>query len=161
MKSKKVLYPLLAAAALTLAALACGGGSNTGQAVGTSAPQATQPAPTQAIFKQGDVIQFKDHTITLNSATLQGGLLQASFTIVNTGSSDLNVSSMVSFYAKDNDGTKLDQDLFNCGSGLDGKVIAGDKLKGNICWKATNLPIKIYYEPELFGTGATVWEITK
>jgi hypothetical protein len=67
----------------------------------------------------------------------------------------------MSFTAKDSGGTKLDQDIFNCGSSVDGKVLPSDKVTGDICWTATTLPIKIYYEPDLFGTGATVWEITK
>jgi hypothetical protein len=158
MKDKRLWYILLVVSALVLAALACGG-SNTGQAVGTSVLKATAVPPTQAIYKAGDVIQFKDHTITLNSTTLQGGILQANFTIINTGSADLNVSSIMSFSAKDSEGTKLEEDIFNCGSALGGKVLPGDKLKGDICWKATTLPVKIYYEPELFGTGATVWEV--
>jgi len=158
MKDKRLWYILLVVSALVLSALACGG-SNTGQVVATSMPQATSIPPTQAIYKAGDVIQFKDHTITLNNTIFRGGILQANFTIVNMGSADLNISSILSFSAKDNEGTKLEQELFNCGSALGGKVLPGDKLKGDICWKATILPVKIYYEPELFGTGATVWEI--
>jgi hypothetical protein len=69
---------------------------------------------------------------------------------------------MLSFTAKDSEGTKLEQEIFDCGSGLDGKVLPGDKLKGNICWSgATTNTVKIYYEAELFSSGAVVWEVTK
>jgi hypothetical protein len=97
----------------------------------------------------------------LNSAQNQGGILKANFTIVNKGSSDLNVSSLLSFDSKDNDGTKLESAMFDCGSSsLDGKILAGDKLKGDICWKSTSLaPFKIYYTAKLFGSGAVVWEV--
>jgi hypothetical protein len=97
----------------------------------------------------------------LNSAEFQGDILQANFTVENNGS-DLNVSSLLSFSAKDNEGSKLDQSISSCSPGPDGKILPGDKLKGNICWsRATKTPINIYYEAELFSSGAVVWEITK
>jgi hypothetical protein len=56
----------------------------------------------------------------------------------------------------------LEQAIFNCNPGLDGKVLPGDLLRGNICWTgATSDMIKIYYEASLFGEGAVVWEITR
>ena len=125
-----------------------------------------QPAPTSApasvqIYKIGDIVQVGNVTVVLNSANLQGGKLSANFTIENKGSKDLAVSSLLSFSAKDSEGTKLDQDIIDCGTGsLDGKVLPGDKLKGNICYggvKTSNA--KIYYEAELFSSGAVVWQV--
>jgi hypothetical protein len=117
------------------------------------------------VYSIGDVIQVQDHTIVLNSAEFQGDVLKANFTIVNNGSEELNVSSMLSFYAKDSEGTRLEQAIFDCGSSLDGKVLPGDRLRGDICWSSANKDtldtVRIYYEAELFGSGAVVWEVSK
>ena len=51
------------------------------------------------VFRVGDVIQIQDSTIILNSVEFQGNVIKANFTIENQGSSDLEVSSMLSFYA--------------------------------------------------------------
>jgi hypothetical protein len=160
MKSK-LLYPLIAFVILVALTLACGE-SNTGEKVGEQGESPTSPPPTVAVYTVGDVIKVGDHTIVLNSAEFEGNMLKANFTIENKGAEEINVSSMLSFYAKDSEGTKLEQEIFDCGTSFDGKVLPGDKLKGDICWSgAATDSIKIYYEAELFGSGAVVWEVTK
>ena len=165
MKTKIMLYPFLALIVLALASLACGS-SNTGTKVETSksTTQSATTAPAKVdVYKAGDVVQVKDQTIVLNKAEVQGGMLKANFTIENKGSQDLNVSSMLSFSAKDSEGSKLEQAIMDCGSSsLDGKVLPADKLKGDICWKAsTGDTFKIYYQASLLGSGAVVWEVKK
>ena len=163
--NRKWLPILIPAAVLLIASLACGT-SNTGEKVG-STPSASQPAATQApakaqTYKVGDMVKVQDHTIVLNSAKVDGGALVANFSIDNPGSKEIAVSSVISFEAKDSEGTKLEQDIMNCPSGgLDGKVLAGDKLKGNICWKAAAgaKGIRIYYTASLLGSGAVVWAL--
>lgn len=146
---------------LALAALACGS-SQGGTKVEEKGTSPTATAVTVQTYKIGDVIQVKDHTITLNSVDFSGNVLKANFTVENKGSSDLAVSSAMSFNAKDTEGTKLEQEIFECSPLLDGKVLPGDKSKGNICWKgAVNGPFRIYYEASLFGSGAVVWEVSK
>ncbi len=160
MKAEK-MYPLLATVVLVAASLACGS-SNTGQKVGESGTSPTSAPPTVEVYQAGDIIQVGEHTIVLNSAEFQGNVLKANFTIENKGSSDLTISSMLNFEAKDSEGTKLEQEIFDCGPGLDGKILPGDKLKGDICWSgAVTDVIKIYYTAELFGSGAIVWEVKK
>jgi hypothetical protein len=112
-------------------------------------------------YAVGDIVELNDQKITLNSASIVGNLLKANFTIENTGAEDLAVSSMLSFYAKTNDGTKLEQNLFDCGSAqVDGKILPADKVKGDICWDTGGVaPIKIYYEASMLGSGAVVWEV--
>ncbi len=70
---------------------------------------------------------------------------------------------MLSFEAKGSDGTKLEQDMFNCGSSsFNGKILQGDKLRGDICWtEVATDTVKIYYTANVFGSGATVWEVTR
>jgi len=120
----------------------------------------TEEAPTKDVFEVGDLIEVKEHSIRLNSVEYQGDMLIANFSIENKGDSDLNVSSMMSFSAKKEDGTKLEQEIFDCGeSGLDGTVLPGDKLRGSICWSGGSPDdgVKIYYQANLVGEGAVVW----
>jgi hypothetical protein len=164
MKTTNKYFVLLAIVVLVFAALACGSSSNTGSKVAeTGGESSTQAPPKVEVYKIGDVIQVGNHTIVLNSAEVKGNILHANFTVENKGSEDLGVSSVLNFSAKDAEGTKLEQNIFDCGSsGLDGKVLPGDKLRGDICWSgATKMPIKIYYEANLFGSGAIVWEISQ
>lgn len=161
MKTKNIIRPLIAISVLIITALACGS-SNTGTKVGDATSAPTAP-PQVAIYKVGEVIEVETQTIVMNSAEIQGDVLIANFTIENKGTSDLAVSSLLSFSAKDNEGSKLEQEIFDCGtSSLDGTILPGDKLKGDICYKGlTTDSVKIYYEADLFGSGAIVWEITK
>jgi hypothetical protein len=157
---RRKIYPLLVIVALVLSVLACGS-SNSGSISSTAAPGATAAPAKMITYNVGDVVAVQSHTITLNSAEVQAKILKASFTVENKGDKDLSVSSILSFSAKNSDGEKLEAEMFDCGgSGLDGKVLAGDKLKGNICWTVTGAaPYKIYYEASLFGSGAIVWEV--
>lgn len=173
----------LALAALALAAMACiCESSNSGQKVGevtrvspTTAPRnkseqtaveiAPPISPTSTpvrttTYAIGDIIQVEDGTIVLNSAGVQGNKFIANFTVGNNGSSDIAVSSVMSFSARDGEGTRLEQD-WDCSPSLDGSVIPGDKLKGNVCWTGAPDKIKIYYEASWFGQGAVVWVLNK
>ena len=142
--------------------------STTPQKVGdnTTVPNAGPTTPAVQIYKIGNVIQVGTSTVALNSATIDASnMLHANFTIENKGSKELNVSSMLLFEAKGNDGTKLEQEFIDCESGgLDGTILPGDKLKGNICWHGvTTDSVKIYYQANLFSSSqnTVVWEIKK
>jgi uncharacterized Zn finger protein len=127
----------------------------------TTEEEQSSSSPKLETYQVGDIVEIKDHTIRLNSVKYQGNVLAANFTIVNLGASDLSISSMLSFSAKKSDGTKLDQEIFDCGtSGLDGKILPGDKLTGDICWSGTSPENgnRLYYEASLFGSGAVVWD---
>jgi hypothetical protein len=159
--NKKYLFTI-AISALVISMLACGTATAGGQVVSTSSGPTATTAPMQ-VNKIGDVVAVGTQTITLNSAKVTASEVQANFTVENTGTSSLVVSSIASFEAKTSDGTKLDQDMMGCSSGsMDGTVLAGDKLKGDICWTgAITNSVKIYYTPELFGGTVIVWEVTK
>jgi hypothetical protein len=147
---------------LVLAILACGG-ETTGTAVSTNTPppEAQEPV-TPDRYGVGDVIQVENHTISLNSVEWVGNMLKVNFTIENKGSDEITISSFLLFSARNFEGEKLDQEIFDCSPGLDGSVLAGDRLRGNICYKGADAtPIRIYYEATLFGRGAIVWEVDK
>jgi len=168
--------PLVALVMLILSALACGSPDVTPSVISTSPVTAPaivissftpEPLPTDtakpSTYIIGDVIQLSDRTVVLNSAAIENNVLKANFTIENTGSEPISVSSIASFSVKDADGVKMEQEFFNCGTSFDGNVIAGDKLKGDICWslaQAKALPIKIYYQPQMFSADIiVVWVV--
>ena len=164
---------------LFLTSLACGSSDNVSTKVGEvetepTKPNATEPAaapvateaPTEAVklqdkYKVGDIIALPSQIIVLTGAEYKGNLLVADFSIGNTSNEFLNVSSLVSFSARSADGTTLEQEWFDCGSSLDGEVAPGDKLKGKICWKNAVPGTKIYYEANLFSSGAVIWEVNE
>jgi hypothetical protein len=120
------------------------------------------PIPTPVIYKVGEAIDFGGATITLNTAAIQpDNILFTEFLIENKGTKNLDISSMLMFNARNSDGTKLDQEFVNCGSSLDGTILPGDKLKGNVCWNKAADDVKIYFQPALFNDTIIVWEIKK
>jgi hypothetical protein len=120
-------------------------------------PEISSLSIQQPTYKVGDIIELKDHSITLNSLTLKGKILMANFTIENTGTEDVQVSSIASFSARNPDGTPLSSSLFDCGTSLDGKVIPGDKLKGDVCWEGALPEARVYYDASLFESGVVIW----
>ena len=155
---------VVAVLVLVVASLACGSTSAGGQVISTAAANQPTAAPVQVQTNNiGDVIQVGTQYVTLNSAKITGDNLQANFTIENKGADSLAISSLISFEAKGSDGTKLQIDIMDCPSGgLDGTVLAGDKLKGDICWSGvTTDSAKIYYTPNLLGGTVIVWEVKK
>lgn len=158
---------------LILFLLACGI-SNVATQVETSVPtraanRATRtPRPTTKpttrpqleIYKVGDRITVNDHTIVLNSVDINRDILKANFTLTNNGNEGVNVSSIVSFDAKDNEGVLLDGYFSDCGTSFNGEILPTEKLKGDICWKLTgDTPYRIYYRANVFSEGAIIWEI--
>ncbi|HNR01850.1 MAG TPA: hypothetical protein PKK59_04875 [Anaerolineaceae bacterium] len=164
---------------LFLTSLACGSSDNVSTKVGEveteptkqnateppAAPVATE-APTEAVKLQdkymvGDIISLPSQIIVLTGAEFKGNLLVADFVIGNTSNEFLNISSLVSFSARSADGTTLEQEWFDCGPSVDGELAPGDKLKGKICWKNATPGTKIYYEANLFSSGAVIWEVNE
>lgn len=114
-------------------------------------------APTIPVHQLGEAVDVTGHRITLTAVENANGVVKANFLIENTGNVEITVSSMMSFMAKNISGVKLDQD-YMCGASLDGSVLPGDKLKGDICWKTGGAtPIWLYYELSAFSGGAIVW----
>ncbi len=164
---------------LFLTSLACGSSDNVSTKVGEieTAPteqNATEPpsalvvteAPTETVklqdkYKVGDIISLPNQIIVLTGAEFKGNLLVADFMIGNTGNEFQSVSSLVSFSARSADGTTLEQEWFECGSSVDGVIAPGDKLKGKICWTNATPGTKIYYEANLFNSGAVIWEVNE
>lgn len=158
---------LIAVLVLVLAALACNGGDSSGEKVGevqsVDITEQEKKPPQVEKFHVGDIIKVEDHTIILNSTEFSGNMFIANFTVENFGSEELTVSSFLRFTARDGEGTRLDQAIFDCPTALDGTVHPGDKIRGDLCFKVkpeTEL-VKLYYEASLFSEGAVIWEANK
>jgi hypothetical protein len=120
----------------------------------------SQPVELPNTYAAGDIVKINDSSIVLNTAEIKNNLLKANFTITNGGSENVNISSLISFDAKAPDGTVLEQEYFDCGTALDGTIIPGDKLKGDICWKTKgSTPINVYFIDDFWSSGATVWSV--
>ena len=161
MKDKQIRITALVIV-LTVAALACGTTPSSGGEVVSTAGADDQATPVEvATYNIGDVIKISNQTITLNSAQIVGGLVQANFTIENLGTNVINVGPLINFEAKDANGTKLELEIFDCPSGnMASKIPAGDLLRGNICWKGlTTSTVRIHYIPNVFSGTIIVWEL--
>ena len=162
MKHRNQFFILLAILALVLASLACGG-DNTGEKVGEAGEEPASAPPKVETYNVGDIVKTSDQTIVLNNYEFQGNRIIANFTIENLGTDDATISTMLDFTARDQDGSDLELDIFDCSPDLGGTLLPGDKMKGNVCFEDTQnvTKVRIYYEAELFGSGAVVWEVTK
>jgi hypothetical protein len=160
MKNKIFAPSLITICVLILVTSACGSSSTGVKGSETSIPSTIAPS-TDEKHKTGEVIQIGDQTIMLNGTEFQGNILKATYIIENKGSSAMTISSMLSFTAKDSEGTPLEQEIIDCGTGLDGKILPGFNLKGDICWNvATTNLVNIYYT-KLYSSWSVMWEITK
>lgn len=126
---------------------------------GMSIPEIDNLSLTVETQGIGTEVALNGETIILNSAAINNGLLTANFTVKNTGSEEINVSSMVSFSARAADGTKLEQEIFDCGTGPDGSVQPADLIRGDICWKNASSGTKIYYQSGFMSSQYVIWII--
>lgn len=137
------------------------GAEEVAAATADEAPAAQATAPEAQRFQVGDAVALSDHQITLESVQRDGeGNLVAVFVVENTGTENLGVSSLMSFEAKDDAGNKgqtallFDSDT----GGLDGTVLPGDKLRGNVAWSGLGPGVRIHYTPKLLGDTRVTWE---
>jgi hypothetical protein len=150
---------------LSAAVSACSGDNN--DQVVSPSENGQNIAPTARLpitFKVGDVIQLENHTVTLNSATVDSAnVLKANLTIENQGKEELNIDSISLFEARSDDGNSLDREYSDCGPGLDSSVLPGDKLRGDICWSAGTLGgiWTLHYKVSFSDRNAVIWGIAE
>lgn len=131
----------------------------------TEAPAAesssSAPANPSNVYHAGDTVQTAEGPITFNSGQVIGNQLITDFTISNTTNEEITISSIMQFTAKNNDGSKLEQDYFNCTiSAIDGTIVPGDKTKGGVCYTGlTGGPYRIYYQQGFWNATTYIFEI--
>jgi hypothetical protein len=111
-----------------------------------------------SVYGVGEAISNGDVVAALIDSQISGNKVVATFVIRNIGNDDLNLSSIISFEAKDGEGTKGEYSLSLDGS-IDGKILPGDSLRGNVAWTFSGPPtgVKVYFKPALFGGDTIVW----
>ncbi len=143
---KKTLLTVLCISLIATGAASCGFSNNNAVVKGDG--ETTTVASTQenkeTIFKIGDVAQYPDMNITMNSAKISKGddfskpnsgnvFVGTEFTITNTSSSDVSVSSMIMFdvYVDDTlTDESISAEVLFSDKSLNGTVAAGKKLTG-------------------------------
>jgi len=125
-------------------------------AAASSSGAASKPPATVAIFKKGDTATVEGQKVTLNEVSKKGAIFVADLTVENTGTKEINVSSLVSFDARDVLGNQ-GSFAFAETKGLDGKVAVGSKIRGTVgyAFAADVTGVKLYYDANLF-TGQPV-----
>jgi hypothetical protein len=100
-------------------------------------------------------------TATLISGTVSGNLVTASCVIYNGGQKSVTVSSLASFDAKDGEGAKGKFKFSTHGSQLDGRLVPGDTLVGDVTWEFASPPtgVKVYYTDSLFVGDTLAWSV--
>lgn len=123
-------------------------------------PNLSSATPNQEghVYKVGDLVKNGDLVLRLNKVSHQGTKTIADLTVYNLGSKSHTVSSIVSFEAKDADGTKGDYKMeTGQGESLDGVLVPGDTLSGALAFAfpTNSKGIKLYFQNSFFG-GDTV-----
>jgi len=137
------------------------------------------PAPTTASnqhFKVGDTVTVGNSwKVVVNSITADDGgqysALKSGDTYVivdvsltNLTSSEQTASSLLMFTLKDSTGQKYDESIDTNvnGSTPDGKVAAGDTLRGIIAYEvpASQKSFTLAFAPDLTSSGQTIWDLS-
>lgn len=131
----------------------------------TTEPEGTAPEPAATatsggVHRMNEVVSTSKGEFTLTRATVEKGILKIAFTMNNTSDEKVVISDF-NFTVKNAAGTILTAE-YDCDPALMGVVSAGDQLSGNICYRFEGEPpLKVYYEPAMYGDEIVVWELTR
>lgn len=156
-----------------------GGNSDKPQKVdeGTNISEAPSSTPGNEIFSVGDKVALGDIVVTLVSVTENNGgnymtpsdgkvFVVCEFDIENNSSSDIAVSSMLSFDAYIDDyatSLNLSAMLSTNQSQLDGTIAAGKKMNGVVGYEADPdwTEIEIRFTPDFWSGNEIIFSATK
>ena len=161
--------------ALALALWACGSSTtNTGtKSSGNSTSTQSGSKSGNQHFKVGDQVNVGNtYMVTVNSVKTNGGddvsqpkagntFLVVDVTLKNTSSKEQNVSSLLQFTLKDSTGQKYDETILSSTTPPDGKLEAGDVLRGQIPYEvpASMHDFTLAFEADITSSGQTVWDL--
>jgi hypothetical protein len=169
-----MLLPLLTVlGVLALVIMACGGSSaNAGTSVGTSGNNSSNSNSSKH-FKVGDQVKVGDtFIVTVNSFKTNPGddifkpksgnqFVVVDVTLKNVGSKEQDISSLLQFTLKDATGQKYTETIISNVTPPDGKLAAGDLLKGQIAYEvaASQHDFTFAFEADIISGGQTVWDL--
>jgi len=131
--------------------------------------------PSQQHFKVGDTVKVGDtwQAVVNSVKTDDGGeysglksgdtYLVVDVSLTNLSSTEQNVSSILYFTLQDSTGQKYDQGIdINAGATLDGKVEAGQPLRGSLTYEvpASIHNFVLHFSPDIVGSGQTTWDLS-
>ena len=173
-RSLRMLLPLCALlGVLALVIMACGGSSaNAGTTTGTSGNNQSSSSSGKH-FKVGDQVKVGDtFVVTVNSFKTNPGddifkpksgnqFVVVDVTLKNVGSSEQDISSLLQFTLKDATGQKYNETIISNVTPPDGKLAAGDILKGQIAYEvaASQHDFTFAFEADIISDGQTVWDL--
>lgn len=170
---KKRLTFLLGFCILIGALIACGESSSN---TGTTSPKG--PASTVAPashFKVGDTVTVgTTWKVVVNSITsnpgddfnkpTKGQYVVVDITLTNISNAEQNISSIANFNMRGTDGTQYTEALVGNLAGVtappDGKVEAGQPLKGDLVFDTDAKAFTLSFTPDITSTGATIWDLS-
>lgn len=126
----------------------------------------------KASYKVGDIVSVGDYLVTVNSfknniatdnqfiVPKDGNqFVQVDITIENKGKDKTNISTLLQMYVKDSEGSKFNQTFIPDQKSLDGELLSGDKVKGQLTYEVPKnvSGMKYYYNAAfLFGKSIVV-----
>ena len=176
-QSLRMLLPLLTLlGVLALVIMACGESSaNAGTSVGTSGNSTTTGGSSNSNkhFKVGDQVKVGDtFIVTVNSFKTNPGddifkpksgnkFVVVDVTLKNVSSKEQDVSSVLQFTLKDSTGQKYDETIISNITPPDGKLAAGDLVKGQIAYEvsASQHDFTLAFEADIISSGQTIWDL--
>ncbi len=123
--------------------------------------------------KVGDTVAASDaFTVTVNSVKTSTGddffkpdagntFVVVDVTIKNTSSKEQEVSSLLQFSLKDSTGQQYSETITTEGTPPDGKIEAGDQLKGQITYEVpkSQHDFALAFEADILSEGQTIWDL--
>jgi uncharacterized protein DUF4352 len=174
-QSLRMLLPLLSLLGiLALVIMACGGSDNSGTSVGKSnGTSTTGGSGGNNHFKVGDQVKVGDtYIVTVNSFKTNPGddvfqpkagnmFVVVDVSIKNVSSQEQNLSSLLQFDLKDSTGQKYTETIVSNTTPPDGKLAAGDIVKGQIAYEVpkTQHDFTFSFEADIVSGGQTLWDL--
>ena len=177
-QSLRMLLPLLSLLGiLALVIMACGGTSaNTGTSVGTNggSPTATSGSSGGSKhFKIGDQVKVGDtYIVTINSFKTNPGdefskpktgnqFVVVDATFKNVSSQEQELSTLLQCTLKDTTGQKYTETITLGVTPPDGKLAAGDLVKGQIAYETplAQHDFTFAFEEDFISGGQTIWDL--
>ena len=176
-QSLRMLLPLCTLlGVLALVIMACGGSSaNAGTSVGTSGNSTTTTGSSSSNkhFKVGDQVKVGDtFIVTVNSFKTNPGdeffkpksgnkFVVVDVSLKNVSSDEQNISSLLQFTLKDATGQKYTETIISNVTPPDGKLAAGDIIKGQIPYEVPTAQhdFTFAFEADIISGGQTIWDL--
>lgn len=152
--------------------LACGGGASANS--GSTTSGGSSASNSSKHFKVGDQVKVGNtYVVTVNSVkTSQGDditqpqsgntFLIVDVTLKNISNQEQDVSSLLMFTLKDITGQKYDETIVDGTTSPDGKLEAGDVLRGQIAYEVPKAQhnFTLAFEADITSGGQSIWDVS-